>query len=124
MNISRRPDNSDRVRGRELARLRKAVDLTQKQVALLLHISEKQYGKYERGQTRLSATRYEMVLRVLREDAGVGGFEESQSSYDAAPKPEKDALLRSIGQLEDDLDSLHLRMRDQLKLYREIVGRL
>ena len=51
-------------------------------------------------------------------------FNERKAEFESKSQAEKDALLRSIGQLEDDLDSLHLRMRDQLKLYREIVGRL
>jgi transcriptional regulator with XRE-family HTH domain len=110
MNNFRKPDESDRAKGRELARRRKAVGLTQKQVALRLGVSEKQYGKYERGETRLTAGRYDTILRILQEH--VGGFAESQAVYDA-PKRERDALLLS----------LH-RMHDELRLCIEIVGRL
>lgn len=110
MKSSRKPNDSDRAKGRELARRRKAVGLTQKQIALRLGVSEKQYGKYERGETRLTASRYDTILRILQEHAG--GFAESQTAYDA-PKRERNALLLS----------LH-RMHDELKLCIEIVGRL
>lgn len=110
MKTSRKPDESDKAKGAELARRRKAVGLTQKQVALLMDVSEKQYGKYERGMTRLSAGRYDTILRVLRERRG--GFAETQAGYDA-PMRDRDALLLS----------LH-RMRDELRSCIEIVGRL
>lgn len=105
----RKLDDSDRAKGRELARRRKAVGLTQKQVALRLGVSEKQYGKYERSETRLTAVDYDTILRILQEHAG--GFAESQAAYDA-PKRERDALLLSLHRMHE------------LRLCIEIVGRL
>lgn len=110
MQTSRKPDESDKAKGRELARRRKAVGLNQRQVALLIGVSEKQYGKYERGETRLSAGKYDKILQILQGHGG--GFAESQASY-SVPSHSKDALLLS----------LH-RMRDELGSCIEIVGRL
>jgi transcriptional regulator with XRE-family HTH domain len=110
MKNPRKPDESDKAKGRELARRRKAADMTQKHVATRLGISEKQYGKYERGQTRLSATRYDTILQILREHAG--GFAESQDAY-TAPLWDRDALLLTLLN----------RMRDELGSCIEIVGR-
>ncbi|MDQ2634807.1 MAG: helix-turn-helix domain-containing protein [Pseudomonadota bacterium] len=119
MNTFRKPDDSDRAKGRELARLRKAVGQTQKQVALRVGVSEKQYGKYERGHTRLSAGRYDTIVKMLQKHAGHGGFEEGQLAY-APPASEKEALLRYLGAFESDLKSC----QDRLRLCFEIVGRL
>ena len=78
MQTSRKPDENDRARGRELARLRKVVGLSQEQLAGRLGISAKQLGKYERGLNRMSAGRYEAALRILRGHAGGSGFAESR----------------------------------------------
>jgi transcriptional regulator with XRE-family HTH domain len=118
MKNSRKPDESDRAKGQELAQLRKAVGLSQEKVAIRLGISAKQFSKYELGQNRIPAGRYEAALKILREYAGLSGFEEGQSPY-APPKPEKEALLRCLGAFESDLKSC----QDRLKLCFEIVGR-
>ena len=78
----------------------------------MLRISLKQYGKYERGQTRISATRYEEAITILRGHAGVaGGFSEEQHAY--IPASARDSLLRILrGHLDD------------LKLCIEAVERL
>ena len=126
MKTSRKPDENDRARGRELARLRKAIGLSQEQLAIRLGISAKQLGKYERGLNRVPAGRYEAARRILREQAGGGGFAESQTPYDG-PDMAREALLLSLGQLQNDLNSmdrLHHQIKDHLKLCLEIVGRL
>jgi len=118
MTTPRKPDNSDKAKGQELARLRKIVGMTQKQVAQSLGVSEKQYGKYERGESRLSAGRYETALKILRE-AGLGGFEETQSPYHSLPKPARDVLLQHLIEFES---ALKLTL-DRLRLCFEILGR-
>ena len=82
MKTSRKPDHYDRAKGRELARLRKAAGLSQEQLATRLRISPKQLGKYERGQSRIPAGRYEAAMEILRENRGmVAGFSEGQAPY-------------------------------------------
>ena len=95
MTTSRKPDESDKAKGRELARLRKAAGMSQEQLATRLGISAKQLGKYERGQNRVPIGRYEAALNILRERVG-GGFSESQASYDG---PAKDDLRLSLHRL-------------------------
>jgi len=100
---SRKPNENDRTRGSELALLRKKADLTQEQVAIRLGISAKQYGKYERGQTRLSASRYEEVLRIVRRPQHPGaGFEESQASFDG-PRPTREVFMLMLRRLFEDM---------------------
>jgi transcriptional regulator with XRE-family HTH domain len=61
--VRRIADGHDRAKGRKLARLRKASGLPQERLATRLGISPKQLGKYERGQNRIPAGRYEGALR-------------------------------------------------------------
>ncbi|NGO51051.1 helix-turn-helix domain-containing protein [Allomesorhizobium camelthorni] len=103
MQTSRKPDDHDRAKGRELARLRKASGLSQEQLATRLGISPKQFGKYERGQSRIPAGRYEAAMAILREYGSlVGGFSEGQAPY-AFPAAAKDTLLRTLHELLDRL---------------------
>ena len=103
MTTSRKPDDHDRAKGRELARLRKAFGLSQERLATLLGISLKQFGKYERGQSRIPAGRYEAAMAILREYGGaVGGFSEGQVPF-VFPAAAKDTLLRSLREIQDRL---------------------
>lgn len=102
MKTSRKPDEHDKAEGRELARLRRASGLTQEQLALLLGVSPKQIGKYERGQSRLTAGRYKAAMAILRGQAEVHGFAEGQAPY-VVPAPTKDMLLQTLRGLQDDL---------------------
>lgn len=103
MTTSRKPDDHDRAKGRELARLRKASGLSQEQLATRLGISLKQFGKYERGQSRIPAGRYEAAMAILREYGhGAGGFSEDQTPY-TVPVAAKDMLLRTLRELQDRL---------------------
>ena len=96
MKTSRKPDESDRAKGRELARLRKAVGMSQEQLAIRLGISAKQIGKYERGQNRVPAGRYEAASTILREqEAGGSGFAESQAPYGGAEQTREPCCCRS-----------------------------
>lgn len=100
MTTSRKPDDHDRAKGRELARLRKASGLSQERLATLLGISPKQLGKYERGQNRIPAGRYEAATAILRENGSmVGGFSEGQAPY-AVPAA-KDTLLRALREIQE-----------------------
>jgi transcriptional regulator with XRE-family HTH domain len=101
--VRRIADSHDRAKGRELARLRKASGLSQERVATRLGISPKQFGKYERGQSRIPAGRYEAAMAILREYTGmVGGFSEGQAPY-AFPAAAKDTLLRTLRELQAGL---------------------
>ena len=74
--------------------------MSQEQLALRLGISLKQLGKYERGQSRIPAGRYEEAIVILRGHAGVaGGFSEEQHPY--FPASTKDTLLRTLRGLLD-----------------------
>jgi transcriptional regulator with XRE-family HTH domain len=131
MVTSRKPDDSDKARGRELAQLRKAAGMSQEQLASQLGISARQLSKYELGQNKISISRYEEALRILRRQKhAIAGFAESQASY-GEPKPVRDALLLSLGLLQNDLDSwrnqmnsIHHQLQDRLKLCFEIAGRM
>src|SRR5688500_10885307 len=106
MKTSRKPDESDRAKGRELARLRKAAGMSQEQLAIRLGISAKQFGKYERGQNRVPAGRYEAALTILREQAGGSGFAESQAPYGGQERT-REALLLSLEQMRNDLNTMY-----------------
>lgn len=107
MKTSRKPDDSDKAKGRELAELRKAAGLSQEQLAIQLGISAKQLGKNERGQIRMPIGRYEAALNILR-GRPRGGFSEEQASYHGQPAE----------------DALRLSLRRLLKQCLEIVERL
>ena len=94
--------------------MRKASGLSQERLASRLGISPKQFGKYERGQSRIPAGRYEAAMEILREYTGVvvGGFSEGQAPY-AFPAATKDTLLRTLHELQD-----------RLKLCIDVVERL
>lgn len=95
MKTYRKPDEQDKAKGRELARLRKAAGLSQEQLAARLGISTKQLGKYERGQSRMTAVRYDEAMRVIRQHAGTkDGFAEEQAPY--GEMPDKGMLLRML----------------------------
>lgn len=94
MATSRRPDEFDKAKGRELARLRKDTGLSQEELARAMGISSKQLGKYERGQSRLTTGRFEAALAVIRaHQPMVTGFAESQAPYAASVK---ETLLRTL----------------------------
>ena len=113
MTTSRKPDDHDRAKGRGLARLRKASGLSQERLATLLGISPKQFGKYERGQSRIPAGRYEAATTILREYGVVsGGFSEGQAPFEF-PNAARDTLLTMLRELQD-----------RLKLCIETVERL
>jgi transcriptional regulator with XRE-family HTH domain len=117
MTTSRKPDESDKAKGRELAQLRKAAGMSQERLAIKLGVSAKQLGKYERGQNRIPIGRYETALKILRvQRPATGGFAESQAPYDG-PNPEKDALLLA-------LDRAQREVLKHLKLCFEIAGRM
>jgi transcriptional regulator with XRE-family HTH domain len=100
---SRKPDENDKAKGRELARLRKAAGLSQDRFATQLEISLKQLGKYERGQSRIPAGRYEAMTTMLRNLAGaLDGFAESQAPY-AAREAAKEVLQQGLDRLDADL---------------------
>jgi len=101
MKTSRKPDEHDKAKGRDLARLRKAAGISQERLARQLGISTKQLGKYERGQSRMPAGRHELALQILRMARGkAGGFAEDQAPFVDFPRA-KETLLKELRDLED-----------------------
>jgi len=80
---SRKPNSRDVEIGRELQRQRKAAGISQAAMAAALGISTQQYGKYERGENRISTSRHEQALEILREASGevVPGLAEERAVY-------------------------------------------
>ena len=98
--------------------------MSQEQLAIQLGISAKQLSKNERGQNKISISRYEAALRILRpQKQTMGGFGESQATYDG-PRPTKDAVRLVIHQMEDEMNSFHHRMMDKMKLCLEMMESL
>lgn len=103
MTNPRKPSVEDRERGRELARKRKAVGLSQAEVATALGVSTQQYGKYERGENRVTASRYETLVRYFEEHAS--GIIEPAQARPQAPIT-KSSLQRSLDQIRSAIDLL------------------
>ena len=80
--------------------------MTQAELARLLGISTQQYGKYERGENRLSVARSAAIDRLFREagERTLGsGFAESGAAF--APSPsEVDALVRALSTAREEID--------------------
>lgn len=96
MTNPRKPNADDRERGRLLARKRKELGLSQAEVAAVLGVSTQQYGKYERGENRLTASRDEMLERYFA-DKAAGLGEAPQARYQAPIT--KSALQKSLDQI-------------------------
>lgn len=103
MSSPRKPSIHDRERGRQLARMRKGLGLSQAEVAAVLGVSTQQYGKYERGENRLTASRYEALERYFR-DTAAGLSESAQARYQAPTT--KSALQKSLDQIRAAVDLL------------------
>jgi transcriptional regulator with XRE-family HTH domain len=103
MTISRKPDERDKQRGRELAQRRRDAGLTQEQLALMLSVSVRQYGKYERGETRMSSNLYDAARKILLPAGAPAGLAESGATYQAAPMTTKEVSKRVIQRAQHDL---------------------
>ncbi|MCB1463623.1 MAG: helix-turn-helix transcriptional regulator [Nitratireductor sp.] len=111
MTTSRKPDEGDKQRGRELARMRKAQSLSQAEMAAKIGVSTQQYGKYERGENRIPIGRYQTALSILGAVNGsLPGFSESAAGYEVAPLV-KAELQQLLDELKGDLD----KARDLLR---------
>ena len=114
MTDARKPNSKDRERGRELAQLRKDRRLTQAAVAERIGVSTQQYGKYERGENRLSVDRYDAILKCLddlKPGLATGLGEKSQANFDAPIS--KSALQKRVDEMQAAL-KLFQRHLDQL----------
>ncbi|MBX3596152.1 MAG: helix-turn-helix transcriptional regulator [Rhizobiaceae bacterium] len=103
MSNPRKPSVHDRERGRQLARMRKDRGLSQAEVASMLGVSTQQYGKYERGENRLTASRYELLEGFFRGENT--GMEEAEQSKYQAPIS-KSSLQKSLDQIRAAVDLL------------------
>mgnify|MGYP001455415572 CR=1 FL=1 len=113
MSGSRKPNSRDVEIGRELQHRRKAAGISQAAMAAALSISTQQYGKYERGENRISTSRHEQALEVLRGASGdvVPGLAEDRAVY-LAP----DALRLEV-------ESAALALRQSLDRFLAAVTR-
>ncbi|GAB5507591.1 MAG: hypothetical protein Rhirs2KO_27540 [Rhizobiaceae bacterium] len=104
MTTSRKPDEGDKKRGCELARLRKARSLSQAEMAAKIGVSTQQYGKYERGENRIPIGRYETAMEILGAFGGSrAGFAEFSVGYEIAPCA-KAELKQLLDQLKKDIE--------------------
>lgn len=103
MTDPRKPSAYDRERGRRLARKRKELGLSQAEVATVLGVSTQQYGKYERGENRLTASRDEMLERYFT-DKAAGLAEPAQARYHAPIS--KSSLQKSLDQIRAAVELL------------------
>jgi DNA-binding XRE family transcriptional regulator len=85
MKNPRKPSAEDRQHGRELSRRRKALGLSQSEVATFLGVSTQQYGKYERGENRISVAAESLDL-----EQGNGGRFANINRPIAGPTHEKE----------------------------------
>ena len=94
-----RIDPEERERGRALRVRRAALGLNQAQLGEVIGVSYQQYGKFERGESRLSVKQHEKILAFLdrREAARAGLAEPRQPDY-AAPVS-RAALQKSLDQM-------------------------
>lgn len=103
MTNPRKPSAYDRERGRQIARRRKGLGLSQAEVASILGVSTQQYGKYERGENRLTASRDEMLEHYFT-DKSAGLSEAPQTRYQAPIT--KSALQKSLDQIRAAVELL------------------
>lgn len=114
MGVSRKPNSRDVEIGRELARTRKSAGLSQAAMAAALGISTQQYGKYERGENRISTSRHEEALEFLRAAQGHSqpGLSEERVRYQG---PEA---------LHPELENAALALQQALERFLATVRRL
>jgi len=106
MKNPRKPSATDREHGRDLSRRRKSLGLSQSEVAAFLGVSTQQYGKYERGENRMSVARYEAIERFLGEaERRADGLQEPPQVSFEAPIT-KTTLQKSIEQMKSRLQEM------------------
>jgi len=110
MKNPRKPSAEDRQHGRDLSRRRKALGLSQGEVATFLGVSTQQFGKYERGENRMSVARYEVIERFLRQKEGnADGLQEAPQAVFEAPvskamaQKHHDRVVKALREIEADL---------------------
>ena len=103
MTTSRKPDEGDRQRGRSLARLRRAAGMTQATLAQRMGLSTQQIGKYERGENRMSVSRYEVAMKILGQPSPeTAGFAEEAVRFPSAQDARAE-LTRILARMKADL---------------------
>lgn len=104
----------DYARGRELKRRRDVLRLNQQDVATALNISYQQYGKFERGESRLSATQLEKILAFFDYVEKNGkGFGEAEQEV-IRPPVTRASLQKSL----DRMYELISEMREIVTLWQ------
>ena len=107
---SRKPNNGDRLKAAELKALRLAAGLTQVQAGELLGVSQQQYAKNERGQDRISASRFDEAKRLFRPKDGTrGGLSEAGMGYLVGPgtflSGDRETLIRKWEEFKRAMDA-------------------
>lgn len=112
MVTSRKPDESDKRIGLEIARLRKDKKVSQAVLAARLGISTQQLGKYERGENRISSGRHELAMTILNGDAAPVGFSEDATPFEGAPtlKAQLEQAIDGVTNALDHMKALVSRM--------------
>ncbi len=104
----RKPSEIDRMRGRDIAALRKAARRTQGEVGEALGLTYQQIGKYERGESAMTLGVYEEIRSFLRARLPPG-FAEAQAGYAWSGHADQ-TLLRSLKMIKADLDALRTKV--------------
>ncbi|PSM19568.1 MULTISPECIES: helix-turn-helix domain-containing protein [Nitratireductor] len=105
MHTSRKPDERDKQMGRVLAHHRKAAGQSQAELARQLGLSGQQVGKYERGESRIPAGRFEEAMAILgAQEAAPDGFGEEGRPYRVSDNARAD-VLRLLDRLRSDLET-------------------
>lgn len=113
MHNQRTPGPLDKERGRDIRRLRKSLGVSQADVAARIGVATQQYGKYERGDNRMSVARYETILSFLNGLSGqISGLSETSKAAIEAPVS-KLTLQKSLDEMQATLN-LWQRFLDQM----------
>lgn len=110
----RKPSQADREAGRDLARMRKLLKITQRELGERLNISAQQISKYERGLDRLSVGFKDEAYAYFATIGQDRGFEEARQDPYGARDVAMDAFESSLANARAALDQLE-RIWDAVK---------
>lgn len=105
MAATRKPGQEDLEFGSVLKRKRKSVGLTQEKISSILGISQQQYSKYERGESRMNKGLFNKAVKIceIHAQSDKPGFGETgQASYDVFHGTE--SVRKSIDDIRKHLD--------------------
>jgi DNA-binding XRE family transcriptional regulator len=109
----RKPTQIDRLRGREIAALRKSAGLTQTSLGSLVGLTHQQISKYELGRSSMTLSLYEELISQLRPRRQQSGFEEEQRAM--SPNAAQDALARRLRGIVSQLKILTSEVENAIR---------